>query len=115
MSDFSIDRVITFDTHAGPRLDRVGGQGWVDTAARVAGFIESGAHRFGVTVGGRQLWVAVQAGPDGSRELVVDDNGRLVPLIDLPLARSGMAGPPPPPPSSFTMRLRRFLDAGSRM
>jgi hypothetical protein len=81
MTDYRIDCVNKPDrTNAHDRISHVGGPNpdgsrWKDTVPTIVGFIESKAHRFYTSEGGKSAWVGVRISAAGNKFLQTHADG----------------------------------------
>ncbi len=70
MADYQVTCIRRDGTDLDRRIDRLGGPGWNDHIDNVIRWIETGAHRFWTSVGGRSVWVVVAVHPTSHRKFL---------------------------------------------
>jgi hypothetical protein len=70
MADYQVTCIRRDGSDLDRRIDRLGGPGWNDNIDNVINWIETGAHRFWTSVGGKSVWVVVATHPTSYRKFL---------------------------------------------
>ncbi|MBO9623870.1 MAG: DUF3892 domain-containing protein [Sphingomonas sp.] len=86
MADYEVTCIQRDPTDLDRRIERLGGPGWNDTIDNVIFSIETDAHRFWTSTGGRRVWLVVRRHPTSGRLYLATENDGYPPnkLLSLP-------------------------------